>query len=67
MTLSVSDPVTAIVTAALDALTAYLNFLCTPEGQKFADDSRQLTWDKLVALLPAPPDPSSPPPPPKTP
>lgn len=51
--LSVSDPVTAIATAALDAFTAYCNFLCTPEGQKFAADARKLTWDRLVSLIPA--------------
>ncbi len=55
LNLSVSDPVTAITTAALNAFTAFCNYLCTPEGQKQAADVRQLTLDRLVELLPSKP------------
>ena len=54
MNITISDPITAITVAALNAFGAYCQFLVTPEGQAFAADTRKLTWDRLVALIPQP-------------
>jgi hypothetical protein len=55
MTIPISDPVSALTTAALNAFAEYCKYLCTPEGQKFAADVRQLTLDRLLNLLPKTP------------
>lgn len=44
-----------MTTAALNAFAEYCKYLCTPEGQKFAADVRQLTLDRLLNLLPKTP------------
>lgn len=38
------------ITAALNALAAFNQFLCTPAGQKFADLNTQVIVDLLTAL-----------------
>lgn len=55
---TVSDPVTAIAIAALDALTALLNALQTTQGQVWWAQNNELVsemWAKLGVHIPGAP------------
>ena len=55
LSLTISDPVTAIAIAALDTLTALLNALQTAQGQVWWAQNNQLVsemWSRLGVHIP---------------